>query len=219
MAPLDAIARISKVLVLSYVVDWVFVMYVSTQPLTVICADAQSSIVALIGYGFSQLEPNHHAFYLEDPTISFPYQKVETVSTEVLVLVSLFAPAVIIVIGALLLTPGTAAPEGPKPSTSQMIRRKIWECNAGWLGLVVALAGVWMSTQGLKDLAGKPRPDLLSRCNPDVTKIAQYALGGLGERLPGAPILVSWKICRNHSEVVHVDGFSSFPSGHASCMC
>lgn len=145
--------------------------------------------------------------------------KHETVSTATLILVSLFAPAVIIVIGALLLTPGTAAPDGPKPSKSQMIRRKLWEWNVGWLGLVVALAGVWMSTQGLKDLAGKPRPDLLARCNPDVTKIAQFARSGLGERLPGAPTMVSWKICQNQSKLVRVDGFSSFPSGHASCMC
>jgi membrane-associated phospholipid phosphatase len=172
----------------------------------------------LIGYGFSKIDPNHHAFSLADPTISFPFTKVETVSTEALILVSLFAPAVIILIGAWLLTPGTAAPDGPKPSTSQIIRRKVWEWNAGWLGLVVALAGVWLSTQGLKDLVGKPRPDLLARCNPDLSNIAKYAIGGLGEQLQGAPTLVSWKICQDQSELVRIDGFSSFPSGHSSCM-
>lgn len=31
MAPGGAIARISKVLVLSYIVDWIFVMYASTS--------------------------------------------------------------------------------------------------------------------------------------------------------------------------------------------
>lgn len=180
--------------------------------------NAHDSGVAVIGYGFYQIVPNHHAFALTDRTISYPFVANETVSTKTLVLVSLFAPAAIIVIGAWVLTPGTAGPDGPKPSISQTIRHKFWEWNAGWLGLVVALAGVWMSTQGLKDLVGKPRPDLLARCNPDLSKIAQYAISGLGEQVQGAPIMLSWKICQDQSDLVRVDGFSSFPSGHSSCM-
>lgn len=171
----------------------------------------------MIGYGFSKIDPNHHAFSLADPSISFPFTKVETVSTKTLILVSLFAPAIIIVVGAWVITPGTAAPDGPKPTTSQILRRKAWEWNAGWLGLVVALAGVWMSTQGLKDLIGKPRPDMLERCHPDLSNVAKYAISGLGEQLQGATTMVSWKICQNKSDMLRVDGFSSFPSGHSSC--
>lgn len=120
--------------------------------------------------------------------------------------------------GAWVLPPCTADTEGQKPFWSQIIRRRFWEWNAGWLGLVVALAGVFMSTQGLKDLVGKPRPDLLARCNPDLSNIAKYAISGLGEQLQGAPTLVSWQICQDQSDLVRVDGFSSFPSGHASRM-
>jgi membrane-associated phospholipid phosphatase len=171
----------------------------------------------LIGYGFQTLTPNHHAFSLADPSISFPYIENETVTTETLVLVGLFAPAVIVLLGVFALVPGTAA-NGAKASKSQMIRRKIWEWNAGWLGLALALAAAWTSTQGLKDLMGKPRPDLLARCNPDVSNIASHVVGGLGERLQGGTILVDWTICQDQSDLVRVDGFSSFPSGHSSCM-
>lgn len=172
----------------------------------------------MIGYGFYKVEPNHHPFSLADPSISFPYTEHETVTTETLVLVGLFAPAVIVVLGAFALVPGTATADGAKASKMLMIRRKIWEWNAGWMGLALALAAAWTSTQGLKDLVGKPRPDLLARCNPDVSNIAAHVVGGLGDRLQGAAVLVDWTICRDQSDLVRVDGFSSFPSGHSSCI-
>jgi membrane-associated phospholipid phosphatase len=74
-----------------------------------------------------------------------------------------------------------------------------------------------MATEGLKDLYGQPRPDMLSRCDPDLSDIARYAVGGLGQRLEGAPTLVSWEICRNKADMLKYDGFASFPSGHSSC--
>lgn len=178
--------------------------------------DGAHSGVALIGYGFYKQDPNARPFSLTDPDISFPFTEHETVSTATLVLVSVLAPAAIIVLGAALLIPGTAAVGGVKASKSQMLRRKFWEWNAGWMGLGLALAGAWMATQGLKTIMGKPRPDLLARCNPDVKRIAEFAVGGLGERLTGAPVLVDWKICREQGYNLRVDGFSSFPSGHAS---
>lgn len=74
-----------------------------------------------------------------------------------------------------------------------------------------------MATQGLKALYGKPRPDMLARCDPDLSNIAAHAVSGLGRRLSGAPTMVTWEICQNKSDTLKVDGFSSFPSGHASC--
>ncbi|KAJ5999562.1 hypothetical protein N7451_007372 [Penicillium sp. IBT 35674x] len=193
------LARISKLLVLSYVLDWVFIV-----------------AVALFGYAFYKQTPNQHPFSLLDPDISYPYTEHETVTTSTLILVSVLAPAAIILIGALAIVPGTAAPADTKPSMSHTLRRKIWEWNAGWMGLGVALAGVWMSTQGLKVLIGKPRPDLLARCDPNLDDIATYAVGGLGEKLSGAATLVTYKICQDQSSLVTIDGFSSFPSGHSS---
>jgi PAP2 superfamily. len=174
--------------------------------------------LALIGYGFYKITPNHHAFSLTDPSISYPYKGSETVTIGTLVLAALVGPAVIIFIIAVVLTPGTGTFVDRRTSRLQAIKSKAWEWIAGWMGLALALAGVWMATQGLKDLIGKPRPDMLARCNPNLSEITTYAVSGLGTHLQSAPILVSWEICQNKSNVLNVDGFSSFPSAHSSCM-
>ncbi|KAL2872126.1 phosphatase PAP2 family protein [Aspergillus lucknowensis] len=190
-------ASISKSLFLSYILDWILIIG-----------------IALIGFGFHEVEPNHMPFSLTDASISYPHTKHETVRSSVMVVVGLIVPAVIIVLVSLLFTPGTSI--GASASKALIWRRKLWEWNAGWLGLGLACAGVWMATEGLKDLYGKPRPDLLARCDPDLSNIATHAVGGLGQRLEGAPTLVSWEICRNTADDLKWDGFASFPSGHSS---
>jgi membrane-associated phospholipid phosphatase len=87
------------------------------------------------------------------------------------------------------------------------------------MGLALALASAWTATQGLKTLIGKPRPDLLARCDPDVARVAEFTVSGLGESVRGAATLVSWEICRVKSDSLRIDGFASFPSGHSSCKC
>jgi len=156
----------------------------------------------LIGYGFYKVEPNHHPFHLADPSISFPYTENETVTIKTPILMGLFVPAVIILIGAFALVPGSVAADGAKPSKSQIIRRKVREWNAGWLDLALALTAAWKSTQGLKDFIGKPRPDMLAPCNPDVSNIAAHVVGGPGQRLQGAAVLVDWTICQDQSDLV-----------------
>jgi membrane-associated phospholipid phosphatase len=67
----------------------------------------------------------------------------------------------------------------------------------------------------MKNLIGHWRPDLLSRCNPDVTNIANYAVGGYPNTTQGS-YLVTWQICQTTDQSTLDDGFRSFPSGHAS---
>jgi membrane-associated phospholipid phosphatase len=144
-----------------------------------------------------------------------PEASKDTVSTAVLVIVSLLAPAAIVVVVSFVLIPSPRALRGAP--FALIFRRKVWEWIAGWMGLGVTLAATFMATQGLKDLIGKPRPDLLARCDPDLSKIATYVVGGLGRTLTGAPTLVTAGICRNQDSSLVNDGFASFPSGHASC--
>ncbi|RDW76344.1 uncharacterized protein DSM5745_06336 [Aspergillus mulundensis] len=200
-------ASFSISVVLSYIVDWILIVG-----------------IALIGFGFHEVEPNHMPFSLTDISFSYPHIKDDTISTAVLAVVSLIAPAVLIAVVCLLLTPGASidrsnsALDSRPPSKALLLRRKIWEWNAGWLGLALACAGAFMATEGLKDLYGMPRPDMLARCDPDLENVASFAVSGLGQRLQGAPTLVSWDICRNKADIVKNDAFVSFPSGHSSCI-
>jgi membrane-associated phospholipid phosphatase len=84
------------------------------------------------------------------------------------------------------------------------------------MGLGVALGGAYVVTEGLKDIYGKPRPDLLDRCQPDFAKLAQFVVGGLGQQFGEAPLLVDSRICQQTDNSILRDGFASFPSGHAA---
>lgn len=171
--------------------------------------------VAGIGAGFGSLEPSQRPFYLEDPDISLSVAAHDTVSSALLVVIGLVIPAVIIVAISLLLVPSPLALKGAP--FALIWRRKIWEWNAGWMGLGLSLAATYCATEGLKDLIGKPRPDLLARCDPDLSKISTYAVSGLGQVLSRAPTYVTLDICRNQSSFLRKDGFSAWPSGHSSC--
>lgn len=84
------------------------------------------------------------------------------------------------------------------------------------MGLALAVASAFLITDGMKALFGKPRPDLLSRCNPDLANIQKYAVGGYGDAITEGILLVSWHICRQTDMSKLNDGFYSFPSGHSS---
>ncbi|KAI9891805.1 MAG: hypothetical protein M1814_002370 [Vezdaea aestivalis] len=186
---MGALRRISKRLVLSYILDWMGVI-----------------VIAAIGGGINGISGNRRPFSLTNPEISFPFTK-EKVSTVTLVMVSLVAPAAIIFLVCLLLVPGSTVPNTtPK---SLIWRRKFWEWNTGWLGLALALASAFTFVQGTKNMFGKPRPDLLSRCMPDLSRLDSSRVGWGNE-------LVSWTICSQTDESIMKDAFRSFPSGHAS---
>lgn len=118
----------------------------------------------------------------------------------------------IILIVVLIFVPGPTVPKGtPK---SLIWKRKLWELHTGWLGLALSLVGAWFITSGMKNLFGKPRPDLLSRCEPDyANREAYYVLNGTLGDLGG---LVYATICKNTDKDKLDDGFRSYPSGHSS---
>ncbi|KAH9204541.1 PAP2 domain-containing protein [Leptodontidium sp. 2 PMI_412] len=188
--------RISLALFLSYVFDWIIL----------IAAAAVAAVLSLI-------TPNKRPFALTNPEISFPYVHKEKISTAVLAICGLVAPAAIILAITILLIPG---PTVPKSTPKKLIwRRKLWEWHTGWLGLALALAASFLITQGMKNLFGKPRPDLLSRCQPDLANSSQYLVGGFSIAQEGFN-LFSAAICKNPDKSILDDGFRSFPSGHSS---
>ncbi|KAL9576641.1 MAG: hypothetical protein Q9212_006934 [Teloschistes hypoglaucus] len=188
--------RTSKRLIASYVLDWIIII-----------------AIAAIGAAFWKITPNHRPFTLTDPSISFPYVENEKVSTTTLFLVSLVAPAIITFAVAIIFVPGSSVVPGTPRSL--IWKRKLWEWNTAWMGLGLSLALAFFFTQGMKNLFGKPRPDLLSRCQPDYENQAKYQLGGFPTVLNGM-FLVSATICQQKDKGILNDGFSSFPSGHSS---
>lgn len=78
---------------------------------------------------------------------------------------SCFAPAVIIAIYTLFLD-GTFSKSKKSLSRSQRYTwgDRLWELNCGILGLFLAQGTAFVITGSLKNLIGKPRPDLLARC-------------------------------------------------------
>ncbi|KAL2756147.1 hypothetical protein ACRALDRAFT_1081874 [Sodiomyces alcalophilus JCM 7366] len=194
-------------LVTSYIFDWVVL-----------------AAAAAAGGALSFIEPNKRPFSLVDPNISFPFTERETVPLWLLLVLVVVAPVAIIFLVCLIFVPGGTVPKGiPRPL---VWRRKLWELHAGWLGLALALIAALFVTNGLKNMFGKPRPDLLSRCEPDLANIERYVVGGIGRgRVPstlslnqvvGIGSLVSADICQTSDLRKLDEGFRSFPSGHAS---
>ncbi|MCJ1382623.1 hypothetical protein MMC17_005736 [Xylographa soralifera] len=183
-------------LILSYVLDWIII-----------------ALIAVAGALFTLTTPNHHPFSPTDPSIAYPFVVNEKVSTSTLVLVALVAPGIITALVCLVFAPGRLASR--EMPTSLIWRRKLWEWNTAWMGLGLALAAAFMITDGMKNLFGKPRPDLLARCNPDMANLQKYVVGGFGTATSGG-LLVSWQICRQTNLSILNDGFASFPSGHSS---
>jgi len=184
-------------LVLSYIFDWI----------VIIC-------MAAVAGGWNYVEPFKRPFSPVDLSISYPFQTKEKIPTWLLILCSLIAPAAIIMVVCLVFVPGPTATRGtPK---SLIWRRKLWEWHTGWMGLALSLATAFLITQGMKNLFGKPRPDLLSRCKPDLDRIRDFAITTVGEVFNPAWVLVTPGICTTTDNDLLKDGFKSFPSGHSS---
>lgn len=71
-------------------------------------------------------------------------------------------------------------------------------------------------TDGMKNLVGKPRPDLISRCEPDPERIASgnYTIAN---GLFGAAVCTSWTSISENGIAKDelLDGFRSWVSGHS----
>jgi len=104
-------ARPPIALILSYVLDWLVII-----------------VIAAIAGGLNFVKPNHRPFSLLDLDISYPYIG-ETISTGTLAVVSLIAPAIIILIVVGALVPGPRISR--TLSRGQAFQLKLWEFEKG----------------------------------------------------------------------------------------
>lgn len=189
--------KVTPVLVLSYVFDWIVIL-----------------AAAVVGGLLSRITPNKRPFNLANPEISYPFVTKEKISTALLIVCGLVIPGVVILFVSLVLVPGPTVPKSvPK---SLIWRRKLWEWHMGWLGLALSLTSAFLITNGMKNLFGKPRPDLISRCVPDMQNVAAHLYHGFGNDQNPIMQLVSAGICTQTDKSILDDGFRSYPSGHSS---
>ncbi|OKL60880.1 hypothetical protein UA08_03737 [Talaromyces atroroseus] len=121
--------------------------------------------------------PFHRMFYLDNMAIQFPFAKVERVP------IPLF-PALVLLLWGLV----------TRPPASKF--------HISLLGLIASLTVTPFITDIIKNAVGRPRPDLIDRCQPE----------------SGTPQhkLVTWNVCTQANEHILQEGWRSFPSGHSS---
>lgn len=130
------------------------------------------------------LSPFHRLFSLDDETIQFPHAVHERVPVWLLFIIAYLIPALTIALHSLIMRRGW-----------RMIHISI-------LGLTAATALTVFATALIKNGVGRPRPDLLDRCQP----------------LKDTPAtgLVDVSVCTTTNAHFLDEGFRSFPSGHSS---
>ncbi|KAK2591857.1 hypothetical protein QQS21_010436 [Conoideocrella luteorostrata] len=143
----------------------------------------------------------------------FPFTEEETVPAWLAAVICGLFPVIAIFIVSLVLVPGSTVPKNT--SKAYIWKRKLWELHVGWLGLLMAVGSAFFFVSGIKNMCGKPRPDLLSRCEPDLANAAKYLVGGVTGAYNGSK-LYSGDICKQKDLSKLDDGFRSYPSGHSA---
>ena len=159
------------------------------------------------------MTPYKRPFSLLDLSISFPFHP-ETISITTVGLVSVVGPAAVILIVILLLVPGPSYSR--RLSRNRLFALKLWELEKGLAGLALSVATAFFITQAAKNLFGKPRPNCIAACAPDLSRISEYTVGGYGQPIDNRWTLVSANICSNPDTKIVNDAFRSFPSGHST---
>ncbi|KAH8701621.1 PAP2 domain protein [Talaromyces proteolyticus] len=144
--------------------------------------------LGIVATGFVLIQifitPFHRMFYLDNMAIQFPFAKVERVPILWSIVYSAVLPATFIFAWGLI----------TRPSAHKF--------HVTLLGLGVSLMVTPFITDIIKNAVGRPRPDLIDRCQP--------------EQGTAAHRLVTFSICTQSNEHILQEGWRSFPSGHSS---
>ncbi|KAL8712217.1 MAG: hypothetical protein Q9225_006973 [Loekoesia sp. 1 TL-2023] len=171
----------------------------------------RSGVLFFAFYALDAVEPYHQHFSLRNYTLQYPYAVHERVPVPLLFALNTLLPALIIAAYALLIDGlfsrhKEAAPrDGHRTLGKYRLKDRLWELNCGLLGLLLSQGAAFVITGALKNATGKPRPDLIDRCQP---------LGGSAD--PPVYGLSNSTICTQTNHKMLKDGFRSFPSGHSS---
>lgn len=144
-------------------------------------------VLAAIFFSLDRVHGFKRQFSLEDTSLRHTYAVHERIPPIALYMIAIVAP---VILQALI---------------NVVTIRSWWDLHNGLLGLALSLSLTGSVTQFTKLTVGRPRPDILDRCQP----------------IPGSvdPIygLSNSSICTTSSDAyIMKDGFRSFPSGHSS---
>lgn len=169
-------------------------------------------IACVIGFWIlDSLEPYHQHFSLQNYTLQYPYAVHERIPIAYALCISGAFPLALIVIYTLFID-GLFSHNKPQDPVSGKRKLRgpwrwkdrLWEMNCGILGLLLSQGVNFVITQALKTACGKPRPDLIDRCQPPLNSTDPVLYG-----------LSNSTICTGDPAIIK-DGFRSWPSGHSS---
>ncbi|KAF8061593.1 PAP2-domain-containing protein [Lyophyllum atratum] len=142
--------------------------------------------LAALFFSLDKVEGYRRVFSAEDTSLRHPYAVHERVPNVGLYLICFVAPLLI------------------QPVINLLTIRSWWDLHNSTLGLILGLALTGAVTQFTKITVGRPRPDVLDRCQlPEGTVDPPFGL-------------TAWQQCTQTDAAILRDGFRSFPSGHSS---
>lgn len=182
----------------SYTVDWLLIVV--------------ATLVALL---LANVPPDSHTFCLLDISLSYPHREQPKVPLWLLIILTVILP-VICIVACTLFAQQSPIPANRATESARCESNRIWQLNAGLLGLGVSLATSTIIYTGVKNLSGKPRPDFLSICQPNLDKVDAYTVGGYGREYSRLWVMVDRGICQQPDKMWLNDALRSFPSGYAT---
>jgi membrane-associated phospholipid phosphatase len=158
-------------------------------------------------YLLDRIEPFHQPFSLKNYTLMYPYAVNERVPIPMAMAIVCLGPAVVIAIYTLVIDGLFATGGGSFKKYS--FKSRLWELNCGILGLLLGVGSSFVITAALKNAIGKPRPDIIDRCQIPQEVMDSY-------RATTNFTLAVHADCKQPDNHILKDGFRSFPSGHSS---
>ncbi|GLB35424.1 putative acid phosphatase homologues [Lyophyllum shimeji] len=142
--------------------------------------------LAVAFFLLDKVEGYRRLFSVTDTSLRHPYAVHERVPPLALYFIAFLAPLVI------------------QPVINLLTIRSWWDLHNSTLGLILGLSLTGAVTQFSKITVGRPRPDVLDRCQlPQGTVDPPFGL-------------TAWQQCTQTDIAILRDGFRSFPSGHSS---
>ncbi|ORX51526.1 acid phosphatase/Vanadium-dependent haloperoxidase [Piromyces finnis] len=157
-------------------------------------------LVIIATVPFAIIKPFEREFRLNDDTISHPYKEGESFSVPLLIFCTVGLPVILIVCYH-------TYTKDLKYSLHQSI-----------MGFCVSISLTMFVTTLIKVSVGRYRPDFISRCQVNITKVEEiYNSYKFSNKIDFGPRnLYNTTICTNPDTSVIDEGRKSFPSGHSS---